>query len=184
MKNKTILGIILVPTLILLVPLVAIQITDEVNWDVRDFIVFWVLMTSAGFTYMLATKKTRNLAYRTAAGLAGATAFILVWMNGAVGIIGSENNPANVMYGGVVAVGLIGAGIARFEPHGMVRALFATAIAQFLVPVIALIMWKHDFAPGVLKVLGLNSVFAVLFIGSALLFRHAARTNEDAHRAL
>jgi hypothetical protein len=50
-------------------------------------------------------------------------------MNLAVGIIGSEDNPANLMYGGVLAVGIIGAIIARFEPHGMARALVATTLA-------------------------------------------------------
>ena len=82
---------------------------------------------------------TGNSAYRAAVGVALAAAFILVWVNLAVGIIGSEDNPANVMYGGVLAVGIIGAIIARFQPHGMARALVATALAQALVAVIALI---------------------------------------------
>ena len=38
---------------------------------------------------------TGNSAYRAAVGVAIAAAFILVWMNLAVGIIGSEDNPAN-----------------------------------------------------------------------------------------
>jgi len=42
-----------------------------------------------------------------------------------------------LMYIGVLAVGIIGALIARFQPHGMARALFATALAQMLVAVIA-----------------------------------------------
>jgi hypothetical protein len=57
---------------------------------------------------------TDNRAYRAAVGVAIAAAFILVWMNLAVGIIGSEDNPANLMYGGVLAIGIIGAVIARF----------------------------------------------------------------------
>jgi hypothetical protein len=43
------------------------------------------------------------------------------------------------MYIGVLAVGIIGAIVARFRPHGMARALFATALAQALVAVIALL---------------------------------------------
>ena len=98
---------------------------------------------------------------------------MLLWINGAVGLIGSEDNPANLMYGGVLAVGVIGAVIARLEPLGMARALFATALAQFLVPVVALIIWRTDFSPGVVPVFGLNFFFVLLFAGSALLFRHA-----------
>ncbi len=72
--------------------------------------------------------KTRN-ACRSAVGVALATAVILMWVNGAVGVIGSENNDANLMYFGVLAVGIIGAVIARFQPRGMALALFATALA-------------------------------------------------------
>jgi hypothetical protein len=52
-------------------------------------------------------------------------------MNLAVGVIGTEDDPANLMYVGVLAVGIIGAIIARFRPHGMARTLFATALAQY-----------------------------------------------------
>ena len=37
-------------------------------------------------------RKTGDAAYRTAVGVALAAAFLLIWVNGAVGIIGSENN--------------------------------------------------------------------------------------------
>ncbi len=58
--------------------------------------------------------------------------------NGAVGIIGSEDNDANMLYFGVLAVGVVGALMARFRPIGMMLALIATALAQMLVAVIAL----------------------------------------------
>jgi hypothetical protein len=48
-------------------------------------------------------------------------------------------------------VGIGGAAIARFRPEGMARALFATALAQALVPVIALMFWNPQvtsWAPG------------------------------------
>ena len=121
--------------------------------------------------------KTNNSIYRSAVGVALAAAFLLVWLTGAVGIIGTEDNNANLMYIGVLAVGIIGAIVARFRPHGMARALFATALAQALVAVIALIIglgspWSP---PGVLGTLILNGFFVGLFVGSAWLFREAAR---------
>ncbi len=120
---------------------------------------------------------TGNTAYRAAVALALAAALILVWMNLAVGLIGTEDNPANLMYGGVLAVGIIGAIIARFRPHGMARALFAMALAQALVPVIALIIGKPQVTSVevILGVLVVNAFFVMLFLGSALLFRLAAR---------
>ena len=79
------------------------------------------------------------------------------------------------MYLGVLAVGFIGAFIARFEPRGMARALFATAVAQALVLGIVLVIWPQVSwgAAGVSGVFVLNAFFVTLFAASALLFRHA-----------
>ena len=125
-------------------------------------------------------------AYRVATGIAVATALVLFWVNAAVGIIG--DGPVNLMYLGVLTVGFVGAFIARFQPRGMALALLATAVAQMLVPVIALVIWKagwqdllidpnsphSPFHPGIAQVFGLNAVFAMLWVVSGLLFRHAA----------
>lgn len=146
------------------------------NWDLIDFAVFIALLAGVAVAYTLAMRKTENTAYRSAVGVAIAAAFILVWVNGAVGIIGNESNDANMMYIGVLAVALIGAAIARFRSHGMARALYATAFAQALVAVIALIaglgsagpIWPRD-------ILIMTGFFAALWLISAWLFGIAAR---------
>ena len=162
--------------LMLLLPLVAMQLTDEVSWDETDFIFAGALIAGTGLAFELAVRMTRNAAYRAAVGVALAAAFILIWVNLAVGVIGTEDNPANLMYSGVLAVGIIGAVIARFQPHGMARALVATALAQASVGVIALIAGSGSTGPtwpG--DVLGLTGIFAALWLLSAWLFRKAAR---------
>jgi hypothetical protein len=164
-------------TLMLLLPLFAMQVTDEVDWDAADFIIFGAMLVGAGGTYELAARMTANTAYRAAVGVALAAAFILVWMNLAVGIIGTEDNPANLMYGGVLAVGIIGAVIARFQPVGMARALVATAFAQALVAVIALIA-------GLGFTFILTGFFVALWLGSAWLFRKAAQENSGGRSAV
>lgn len=174
-RNKAIIRIVLTTLSLLLLPWLAMQFTDEVDWDLADFVVAGALLLGTGLTYELVAGRRSNSAYRAAVCIALAAALSLVWVNLAVGIIGSEDNPANLMYLGVLAVGLLGAAIARLEPRGMARALFATALAQALVPVMALIFWKPSFAPGVLSVFGLNAFFAMLFVGSALCFRRAVR---------
>lgn len=154
--------------LLLLLPWVAMQFTEEVAWDLADFAIFGAMLFAACGTYELAARMTGNTAYRAAVGIALATAFVLVWMNLAVGIIGTEANPANLMYGGVLAVGLLGAIIARFQPHGMSRALLGTAIAQALVAMIALVAgWGYTLV--------LTGFFVALWLTSARLFRKAAR---------
>ena len=119
--------------------------------------------------------------YRFATILALATAFILVWLIGAVGVIGVEGDPFDLMYFGVLAVGLIGAIAARLRPHGMARALFATAFAQALVAFVALIVGKHQSSvSSVPEILILNGFFIALFLGSARLFGYAARQETSA----
>jgi len=164
-----------------LLPLVAMQFTAEVNW--AETVAYGVMLLAAAGTYeLILALRTRNSAYRAAGGVALAAAFLLVWVNGAVGIIGNEGQPANLMYFGVFAVGIIGAAIVRFQPHGMARALFATALAQMLIPLIALIIWQSQISwggAGMLGVFGLNAFFATLFVGSALLFRRAANVRPE-----
>jgi len=106
---KAAIRIALATGFLLLLPLLAMQFTNEVVWDVADFIVAGVLLFVTGLTYKLAAIKVGNIVYRSAVGLALTAAFILIWVNGAVGIIGSENNDANLMYGGVIGVFVLNA---------------------------------------------------------------------------
>jgi hypothetical protein len=161
--------------LVLLLPLIAMQFTDEVDWGVADFAVFAALLLGAGVSYEIAARATGNTAYRVAVAVALAAAFLLVWVNGAVSMIGSEGNHANSMYGGVIAVAVIGVFIARFRPSGMARAMCATALAQATVAAIALIAGLGGPQCGPLEIVALNGFFVTLFVASGLLFRRAAR---------
>jgi len=159
---------------ILLIPVV-LTLLALWHWKPGALVLAVVLLFGgAGLTYGLVAKKMMsNKAYRFAVGVALAAVFLLVWMNAAVGgILGDD--PANMMYFGVLLVGFIGAVIVRLEPQGMSRALLATAFAMVLVPAVALIIGTPAFANGVVAVFGLHAVFAMLFVGSALLFRRAS----------
>lgn len=161
--------------LVLLIPS-ALALLAIWHWQPGAFVLaFALLLGGASLTHQLvAKKKMSNKAYRFAVGVALAAVLLLVWMNAAVGgILGDD--PANMMYFGVLLIGLIGALLARLEPPGMARALLATAFAMALIPAIALIIGTPAFANGVVAVFGLHAFFAVLFVGSALLFRRAAQ---------
>jgi hypothetical protein len=177
-RNKRLVGIMLGVTALLMVPAVAMLYTQEVQWGAEDFIAAAILLGGTGLLFELVLRRGGSLAYRAGAGLGLFAALALVWINLAVGLIGSEDNPANLMYFGVIGIGMTGAGIARFQPHGMARALFVTALAQALVPVIAMAIWRPPFSPGVVAVFALNAVFVLLFFGSALLFRHAGSSGQ------
>lgn len=167
--------------LVLLIPLIAMQFSDEVVWTLSDFIIAGTLIFGTGFTYILVTRLLSprmgdDILYRVAVGFALFTGLFLIWINGAVGIIGSEDNPVNILYFGVIAVGIIGAFIARFQPHGMVFTMFAMALAQTLIAAIALIGGFYQSPPStVFHILGVNGFFVMLFVIAALLFRHTAQ---------
>ena len=71
---------------LLLLPLVAMQFTDEVNWNLMDFIVAGLLLSLAAFTFELASNKLGNSKARLAAGIAILATLILVWIELAVGL--------------------------------------------------------------------------------------------------
>jgi hypothetical protein len=166
----------IIAALLLLLPMAAMHFTDEMKWDETDFLVFGAMLLAACGAYELATMMTGNTAYRAAVGVAAVASIILIWMNLAVGIIGSEDNPANLMYGGVLAFAGLGGFIVRFQPRGMAHVLAATAIAQAFVGVLALMAGLGSTGanwPQVIVVL--TGFFSALWLLSASLFRKAAR---------
>ena len=86
--NKT--SIILGATaLILLVPLVAMQFTEEVNWSFFDFLVGGALISGLGFALSYALTKLKNSPYKIPIILALVVTFLLIWGELAVGLIGT-----------------------------------------------------------------------------------------------
>jgi hypothetical protein len=148
-------------------------VSDQVKWAPFDFLVAGALIAGTGTAFELAARKVRGFAYRAGAGLALFAALSLVWVNLAVGFIGDEGNPANLMYVGVLAVGVVGAIVARGRPRGMASALFATAAAQALVGVIAYAFRLGGTEDAPLLILGLHGVWVAMFAASGLLFRRA-----------
>jgi hypothetical protein len=154
---------------LLLTPLVAMRFTAEVRWGPVDFAAAAILIGGLGLAIELAVRKSANIAWRLGAGLAALTAFALIWVNLAVGFIGDEGNPANLMFAGVLAVALIGAVLARFRPTGMALAMVAAGVAQLLV---AIIVFVADL--GTMQEVLLTLLFGAPWPLSAALFWKAA----------
>ena len=175
MRNKGIVRAALVTAGVLLIPLWGNTYIDGWNWHWYTFVLAAAFVFSAALTYQLVVKGMSNKAYRFAVGLAVVAAFALTWGNR---VLAADENPANLMYVGVVVIGVIGAAISRLRARGMARTLFVTAVAQMLMPIIALVFWKTNLALGkAVPVIGVNGLFAMLFVASALLFQQAARTH-------
>ena len=127
---------------------------------------------------------TQRTAYRYAFALTIGASFLLAWVSPSVGLIGADGDPANAMYIGVFAVGVIGALVSRLRPPGMARTLVGMAIAQALVAAIALFGGLGRPWSGPLEIVLSNGFFVALFVGAAWLFRRAvtssAGNREDA----
>lgn len=167
----------LVIAALLAIPLVAMQFTDEVQWSVYDFLIMGAVLSGMALAYEGIARKSGQTLYRLALGLGLLGAFLLFWINGAVGIIGNEGQDANLLFGLVFAVGLLGALISRLRARGMAHTLYAAAGVQMLVPAVALLVWpppEISWSPGVFRVFLICGFFALLFAVSGLLFGRAA----------
>jgi hypothetical protein len=177
--TKSISLVALGTALLLLIPLVANQYTEGEGWSPGDFVFAGILLFSAGLTFVLIARKWNDPMYRLGVAVAAVAGLLLVWANAAVGLVGSEDNPVNLLYVGVLAVALIGAFVARFRPLGMSRAMFGAAFTYALITAIALFVWKPATAVaepwvGMANVLGANGAFAALWAVAGWLFRRAA----------
>jgi hypothetical protein len=162
-----------IPLIVLLTPLVAMRFNDEVDWSPSDFVFLGALMGLVGAAAELAVRRSVRVAYRAGAGVALAATFFLVWINGALGIIGDDGG-VNALYLAVPLVALIGAVAARFRPAGMVWAMVAAAAVQAAVPVgVAIGGLAPPAAVGAPEVLVLTGFFVAAWLMSATLFRQA-----------
>lgn len=187
--TKSILRVALATGLLLLIPLTAKLFLADMAWTLGDFVAAGILLFGAGLTFVLIARMSDNTAYRLAVGVAVAAGLLLVWANLAVGLVGSEDNPANLLYGGVLLVALIGAIVARFRPLGMSNAMFAAALTYAAVTVVALFIWTPSGATaepsvGMVNVVGANAAFAAIWVVSGWLFRRASATSPNLSQRL
>ncbi|MBU2168031.1 MAG: hypothetical protein KKF88_09355 [Alphaproteobacteria bacterium] len=155
-------------TALLLAPAVAMQFTTEVQWTLFDFALMGVLLAIACGAGELVLRASDSLTYRLGAAVAIGTTFVLGVGNLAVGLIGSEDNPANDRVWAVLAVGVVGALIARFRPRGLSLVMLALAAGQ-----VGLALYAEATAQDL--PLQVTVVFVTGWLVAAALFDRAAR---------
>ena len=89
MKNKRLIIILSAIALILLIPLVAMQFTNEVNWNMMDFLIAALLLLGTGLTIDYILGKVKLPIYRIALTMAVLAMFLIIWAELAVGIFGT-----------------------------------------------------------------------------------------------
>ena len=88
MKAKNIIRVAVATAVILSVPLVAMQFTEEVDWNVFDFVIIGTLLMSAGLFFEFVAVRV-NPKYRPLIVIGVAAAVFLIWAELAVGVFGS-----------------------------------------------------------------------------------------------
>ena len=74
---------------LLLVPMILMRFTDEVQWNATDFLVAGILLTALAIVIALIARKVKQQRARAVAILVAVILFLLVWMEMAVGLFGS-----------------------------------------------------------------------------------------------
>jgi len=89
MKKKKFIIIVFIAGLLLLIPLIAMQFTTEVNWDFMDFVVAAILIIGSGICIEFVGRKVRKPVYKTVAIISVLIILLLLWAELAVGIFGT-----------------------------------------------------------------------------------------------
>jgi bacteriorhodopsin len=89
MKNQRLTGIVFAVGVLLLIPLIAMQFTAEVNWTLSDFVIAGILLLGTGLLCELTVQKVRKKDYRFGIIAMILVLLILVWAELAVGIFGT-----------------------------------------------------------------------------------------------
>lgn len=151
---------------LLMVPAAAMMLgAPGVAWNAFDFLVMGALLAAACGLVELGLRAGTGLLYRAAFALAVVTGFMTVWVNLAVGMLASEGHPASLMFGGVLAVAVVGTLLARFRAPAMALAMAAAGVAQLAAAGVAVAMGGFQMLEIVL-----TACFALPWFASAVLF--------------
>lgn len=88
-NNKRLIWIVVTVAVLLSVPLIAMQFTNEVNWDILDFMVAGTLLMGTGLAIEFALRKIQETRTRIIVCAAILFGLFLVWAELAVGIFGT-----------------------------------------------------------------------------------------------
>jgi hypothetical protein len=167
--GKTMLRVAVGALVVLMVPLVASQLVEGWSWNAGGFVIVYLLFFATGMAYALIARKMGAWSYKAGVGVALVAGFALGWSN--IVQVADSGHPENLVYYSVLAVGIVGACLARLKARGLALTLFAMAATLALVAVIL-----PSGAPSYLArnmAIG-HGVFVALFTASGLLFRHAS----------
>ena len=75
--------------LLLLIPMIAMQLTDEVNWSFFDFLIMGIMLSITGLALGIIIKKIKYHKYRNIFIAIIIMIFVLIWAELGVGLFGT-----------------------------------------------------------------------------------------------
>ncbi|MBD8019031.1 hypothetical protein [Kaistella pullorum] len=85
-RNSTLYGI---PAMLLVLPLVAMQFTKEVNWTVSDFVIGGILLFGTAGIIDFVLRKVKSRRNRIILSVSVLLVLMLIWAELAVGLFGT-----------------------------------------------------------------------------------------------
>lgn len=162
----------------LTVPLVASRVVEDWHWEARGFVLVYVLFFGAALAYGLIARRMGAWSYKLAVGLALVAGFVLGWGN--MVHMTELENPAYLVYFGLLVMGGVAAWVARLEAGGLARTLFAMAVVLAAMNGVQL-LFSPEAPVGAARNQAIGrGVCALVFAASGLLFRRASVEKEAA----
>ena len=167
--GKTTLRVALVALGLLMVPLVASRVVEGWNWRPSAFVFVYLLFFATGMAYALIARRMGARSYKAGVLVALVAGFALGWSN--MVHVADSGHPENLAYYSVLAVGIVGALLARLRARGLAFTLFAMAGTLALIALLLPSGAPPDMAR---RMAAGHAVFVALFLASGLLFRRAS----------
>lgn len=158
---------------LLLIPIVMNQISDEWRWELRGFILVGVVIGGVGLLYELAERASGNWGYRAGMAIVLVTPVLTMWTT----IVRDDGDGVGFIM--LVLAAIAGAFTAWFRPAGMARAALGLAVMQALLGLLIVTAPSTASQPdGGSRAVAFCSVFTILWLAAAALFYVAAKDSD------
>ena len=156
---------------LLALPAIAMQVTHEVDWTAGDFVFAAILLGVTGLAAEGALRVSGSWPQLIGYGLATLAAFLTVWSNLAVGIIGEPGGTINLGFFTVLSAGIVAASATRFAPYALAHITGVLAVSQLAIGIAAMQAMPEDNV-----IWGALALLAALWLGASLALRfHTAK---------
>jgi hypothetical protein len=152
---------------LMVIPVILLRAAQGFEFDPGDLIFLAILLGLLFAAHEVLLRIPNRLAFHAGLAVAVLTGLGQIWVNLAVGIIGTEDDPANLIYAAVIVVAVLGSAIAAFRPAGLAVAMAFTAIVQASTFFVALAAGFGFTGP-------ITIFFTCLWLIAAALFRRSA----------